>query len=394
VREQRTAEGHAVRAMYLYSAMADLTRLTGDEGLREALLALWHNVTAKRMYITGGIGSQAHGERFTVDYDLPNDTAYAETCAAIGLVFWASRMLRLDPDAKYADVMERALYNGVLGGISLDGKRYFYVNPLEVHPRTAQFRYDMQHVKSERVPWFGCACCPPNIARLIASLDRYVYTVEDENVYCHLYAGHRSTFAVNGREVRLIMETDYPWDGNIAVTVECEEPVFFRLFFRRPGWAEEAEAAVNGERVDVRGALQKGYIRLERTWRSGDRISLGFPMRVKKMAAHPLVRENAGKAAVQRGPLVYCLEEIDNGPNLADIRLPADEALETGYRRDLMGGVVVLRAEGFRSDLDEWGEALYREYSGRQRKSAVTFVPYAYWGNRKPGEMLVWVRLL
>jgi len=394
VREQRTAEGHAVRAMYLYSAMADLARLTGDAGLKETLLRLWDNVTQKRMYITGGIGSQGHGERFTIDYDLPNDTAYAETCAAIGLVFWASRMFRLDPDAKYADVMERALYNGVLSGISLDGKRYFYVNPLEVHPPTAHFRHDMQHVKTERVPWFGCACCPPNIARLVASLNRYVCTAENGDVFYHLYAGSRSEWDVNGRTVRLAMKTDYPWDGRIDVAVECGEPVFFHLCFRWPGWADEAAVAVNGERVDARGALHKGYIRLGREWRNGDRIRLHFPMRVKRMAAHPLVRENAGKVAVQRGPVVYCLEEVDNGPHLADIRLAANPQFETEFRHDLMGGIVVIRADGYRSDPEEWGDVLYRELSGRLRKMTITFVPYACWGNRKKGEMTVWVRQL
>ena len=394
VREQRTAEGHAVRAMYLYAAMADLARMTDDGSLKETLFRLWDNVTQKRMYITGGIGSQEHGERFTVDYDLPNDTAYAETCAAIGLVLWASRMFRLDPDAKYADVLERALYNGVLSGISLDGKRYFYVNPLEVHPPTALFRHDLRHVKTERVPWFGCACCPPNIARLIASLNRYVCTVENGNVYYHLYAGCRSEWEVNGRSVRLTMETDYPWDGRIAVTVECAEPVSLNLYFRRPGWADEAGVAVNGEPVDARGALLKGYIRLAREWRSGDRIELNFPMRVKKMAAHPLVRENAGKVALQRGPLVYCLEEADNGANLADIRLSAEPQFQTEFRRDLMGGIVVIRADGYRSDPEAWGDALYGEYSGRLGKTAVTFVPYAWWGNREPGEMTVWARQL
>lgn len=392
VREQTAAEGHAVRAMYLYAAMADLARLTGDGSLKETLDELWRNVTARRMYITGGLGSQGHAERFTLDYDLPNDTAYAETCAAIGLIFWASRMLRLDPDARYADVMEKALYNGALSGISLDGTKYFYVNPLEVHPPTAQYRHDMRHVKTERVPWFGCACCPPNIARLVASLDRYVYTARGEDVYVHLYAGHQSTFVVQGVEVRLTMRTNYPWEGKVLIAAECKEPVSFNLFLRRPGWAKTAALAVNGERKDAGEMLEKGYIKIGRQWRSGDQIALEFPMPVRKMAAHPLVRENAGKVALQRGPLIYCLEEIDNGANLADIRLSDEAEFETEFCKDLLGGITVIRTEGYRTDPAEWDGELYREHSGRLKKTRLTAIPYAYWGNRKPGEMLVWIR--
>lgn len=392
VREQKTAEGHAVRAMYLYAAMADLAYLTKDDSLLEALIRLWKNVTTKRMYITGGLGSQGHAERFTIDYDLPNDTVYAETCASIGLIMWASRMLRIDPNGEYADIMERALYNGALSGISLDGTRYFYVNPLEVHPQVAQVRYDMKHVETERVPWFGCACCPPNIARLILSLDKYVYTILDDSCYVNVYVAHQSTLRINDQEIGLNMQTDYPWDAQIDIEVELDKPTQFSLCLRWPAWAKEAYLSINGEAIDIQGNVDKGYITIDRVWEHGDKINLYFPMEVLKLSAHPKVHENAGKIALQRGPMVYCLEEVDNEPDLTDISIFQQAVFHTEYREDMLGGIVVLQTEGQRSSLQQWEGKLYGEVDSRPQIIKLTAIPYAYWGNRQPGEMLVWIR--
>jgi len=254
VREQTTAEGHAVRAMYLYSGMADVAAETGDEALLAACEALWRNTTERRMYITGGIGSSAKGERFSYDYDLPNDIAYAETCAAIGLVFWAHRMLQFDGDGCYADVMERALYNGVLSGISLDGQTFFYSNPLEVNPAAHKNRPDLfpsAAMSARRQGWFSCACCPPNIARMLASLGDYAYSTGERELYVHLYVGGRAKVALDGLRVALTQDTRYPWDGEVRLTVQPEREAGFALALRVPGWCAEAGLTVNGEPVDI-----------------------------------------------------------------------------------------------------------------------------------------------
>jgi len=391
VREQETAEGHSVRAMYLYTAMADLAIEYGDATLTEALRKLWDHVTSKRMYITGGIGSQGHAERFTIDYDLPNDTAYTETCASIGLVMLAFRMLQLEKDSRYGDVMERVLYNGVLSGVSLDGTRYFYVNPLEVHPAVAHYRYDMQHVGTERVPWFGCACCPPNIARLLTSLDTYFFTQNGAEISMHLYASNESAFDVQGRKVRLRTETRYPWDGKIGIRLQTDEPTDCTLSFRIPSWCRHPSITVNGESLGLDAIVKRGYARIRRKWMEGDEIQLHLPMVVERIESNPKVHENAGKIALQYGPLVYCLEEADNGPDLTDICLPADSEIIALYREDILGGIVVLSGEGLRSDLS-WKDELYRPVTRKKMSVPVSAVPYAFWGNRKPGEMLVWTR--
>lgn len=391
VREQDTAEGHAVRAMYLYSAMADLAIACGDATLTEALRKLWHHVTSKRMYITGGLGSQGHGERFTIDYDLPNDTAYTETCASIGLVMWAFRMLQLETDSRYGDVMERVLYNGMLSGVSLDGTRYFYVNPLEVHPAVAQYRYDMQHVKTERVPWFGCACCPPNLARLLTSLDTYMFTQDEAKIAMHLYASNESIFDVQGHKLTLHTDTRYPWDGETRVRLEMEEAADCTLSFRIPSWCRTPRITVNGETLDVDAITEQGYAQLNRRWKNQDEIHLHFAMVIERIESNPKVHENAGKVALQYGPLVYCLEQADNGPDLTDICLPVNAEFQASYRDDILGGIVVLSGQGLRSD-PSWKDELYRPVIREERSVTITAVPYAYWGNREPGEMTVWIR--
>jgi uncharacterized protein len=398
VLRQDAAVGHAVRAMYLYAAMADECAETGDREMAAALGRLWDSAVSRRMYVTGGLGSQAQGERFTTDYDLPSDTAYSETCAAIGLAFWASRMSLIEPDSRYADVVERVIYNGALSGVSLDGTRYFYVNPLELRPEVAACRQDHEHVKGARVPWFGCSCCPPNIARLVASIASYLYGSSDGALWLHQYADSEAEIEIGGRRLRLRQRTEYPWSGSVSIEVEAEPEVELSLEFRIPSWCDSFSCAVNGQPLPNR-VLMSGYLEVSRRWKTGDRLELELQMRPKLLRADPRIPELAGKLAVQRGALVYCAEELDNGPDLHLLAFDPEGELEAEADPALMGGSVRVIARGFREglvDMVKEGEAPYRELgrSERNRRSArVVLVPYHQWGNRKPGgEMAVWLR--
>ncbi|HHT49246.1 MAG TPA: glycoside hydrolase family 127 protein [Firmicutes bacterium] len=391
VREQTTMEGHAVRAMYLLCGMIDVAIETRESALLESARRLWKNVTQKRMYLTGGIGASSYGEAFSFDYDLPNSTAYAETCAAIGLVFVAHRMLQLTPDREYADVMEKALYNGVISGISLDGERFFYVNPLAVSPEVCANRHDHFHVKPERQKWFDCACCPPNLARLLTSIGEYFYTINQDEIYIHLYGN--STAQVGGaEEVQLTQETAYPWEGKVRITVSTKQPTCFTLALRIPGWCRQAQLRVNGEEYNLLDGLVNGYAKISRRWRNGDLVELMMAMPVERVYSHPLVAANLGKVALQRGPIIYCLEEIDNGPNLSAIGLPLKAKLTVKHRPDLLGGVPVITGEAVRITGDDWGDSLYANQPPAQVKTEITAVPYFAWNNRGNGEMLVWIR--
>jgi DUF1680 family protein len=392
VREQTEAVGHAVRAMYLYSAMADLALETQDETLVKACQRLWESVTKRRMYITGGIGSSAEGEAFTFDYDLPSDRAYAETCASIGLVFWAHRMLRLDANRKYADIMERALYNGVLSGVSLDGTKYFYTNPLEVWPKACQNRYDLRHVLFQRQPWFDCACCPPNIARLLASIPQYVYSCEKDVVYIHLFPAGEAVLELPSGQVTLIQETEYPWEGEVTIRVHTKEPVQFTLAIRIPGWCRDPSLRVNGDEMDLASLLEKGYAKIKRKWRNGEKIQLSLPMPVERVRAHPEVRATAGKVALMRGPIVYCLEEVDNGPNLAQIVLSSDAELVVEGKDPMLGDAVTLRGMATKVDASAWGDELYAPIPYNSKTVPIRAIPYYAWANRTPGEMTAWIR--
>lgn len=390
VREQAHADGHSVRAMYLYTAMADLVLETGDQSLIEPLKTVWDSVVNRRMYVTGGIGSQAHGERFTTDYDLPNDVAYAETCASIGLVFWAHRMLQFESNGEYADVLERALYNGVLSGISLDGTKYFYVNPLEVFPEAVANRADHKHVEPERIPWFGCACCPPNISRLVASLGQYIYSANDTSgIHVHLYIGNEGIVSLQGQNVKLVQTTNYPWDGKVSVEVFPEESKAFGLSLRIPGWCTQYTITVNGAPVEV--TLRNGYAEIDRIWSASDTVELELTLKVERIRSHPEIRENVGKVALQRGPLVYCIEEIDNGKGLAKLTIPSKGKLKALFTEDLFGGSVVIEAEGLRTDASGWTGRLYQAREPESQPVTIKAVPYSMWGNRKPGEMTVWI---
>lgn len=392
VREQSVAVGHSVRAVYMYTAMADLAALTGDAGLREACGQLWQNMTQKQMYITGGIGSTHHGEAFTFDYDLPNDTVYAETCASIGLIFFAKRMLELEPDAKYADVMERALYNNVLGSMAQDGKHYFYVNPLEVWPQACSCNPGKHHVKAERQGWFGCACCPPNVARLLTSLNQYIYTVHGDTLYTNLYIGSESVFTLGGQEVNVSQQNNYPWEGKVQFEVEPAAAAEFGLAVRIPVWSTGAVLTVNGEAVDIASVLEQGYAVIRRTWNAGDVIELSLPMTAGRVYAHPQLRADAGQTAIQRGPLVYCLEEADNGATLSSISLDDAGAFTERFDESLLGGAVVVKTGGFRVDEAGWNGGLYGSTKAGVKPVEITAIPYYLWGNRGSGEMKVWIR--
>jgi DUF1680 family protein len=394
IRQQTTAEGHSVRALYLFSGVTDVAAETDDKELLEVCRQLWDNVTNRRMYVTGAVGSDHFGERFTFDYDLPNDRAYTETCASIALVFWAHRMLHVDLDGKYTDVLERSLYNGVLSGISLDGKSFFYVNPLEVWPKACSARNDLRHVKPVRQGWFSCACCPPNVARLLASLPHYVYSYTSDTAYVHLYVASEVDLPLGDAKVRLTQETDYPWQETVNITVQPEEAREFTLALRIPGWCQEASLSVNGQPVDLAPITTKGYAYLRRMWQPGDRLQLTLPMPILRVRTNPEVRENAGRVALQRGPIVYCLEEVDNGSNLSGIILPPEAKLTAEWKPELLEGVMVITGKALRVDESQWGGNLYSAGSSLPTTEAIeiTAVPYSTWCNRQPGEMIVWIR--
>jgi DUF1680 family protein len=390
VRDQHRAEGHAVRAVYLYAGMADAARLTGDKKLRDACETLFANIAGKQMYITGSIGQSAYGESFSYDYDLPNDTVYGETCAAIGLAFFARRMCSITPRSAYADVLEKTLYNGIISGMSLDGRAFFYVNPLEALPEASLKDPRMRHVKIERQKWFACACCPPNLARIIASLGAYVHSLNVDTLYTHLYLGNEAKCTVGGKEVSLKTETRYPWEGRIDITFTATSGgAFFAYGLRIPGWCRSYTLELNGEKTAA--VVQDGYAMLKREWRDGDRLTLVFDMPVTLVESSPHVRENRGKAALMRGPVVYCLEEADNGKELYRLRLGTPAACSVTYEKDLLEGVTVISFAGKREK--DWPkDELYRPLDDPVLEDRpLRFIPYYAWANRGPGEMTVWV---
>jgi DUF1680 family protein len=394
VTEQTEAVGHAVRAGYMYAGMADVAALTGRTDYVDAIGRLWENVVGRRMYLTGGIGSRRQGEAFGDDYELPNRTAYTETCAAIANAMWNHRLFLLHGDAKYADVLERVLYNGFLAGISLEGNTFFYPNPLEADGVTA-----FNHGSVLRQPWFGCSCCPSNVVRFLPSLLGYAYARRGEDLYVNLYAAGAAETEVAGTPVRVAQDTRYPWDGAVRLTVTPETPANFALRLRIPGWAQgrpvpgelytylDAAAepfalAVNGEAVDP--AMERGYAVLRREWKAGDTVELRLPMPVRRVLCHEAVEDNRGMVALERGPVVYCAEGVDNAGQVFNLVLDDTAALKPEHRADLLGGVTVLRgtARAVRR-ADEGGlEAADHPF---------TAVPYHAWAHRGAGPMAVWL---
>ena len=384
VRQQNTAEGHAVRALYLYSGMADAAGYFGDEELLDACKRLYENITQKRMYITGGVGSSGILERFTTDYDLPNDSAYAESCASIALAMFCRRMATVTGEAHYMDTAEQALINTVLAGVSLDGEKFFYVNPLEVIPNNCQPAMDKQHVKPQRQSWFGCACCPPNIARTLASLGSYAYSSDGHDLRIDLYIGGSCSVQLENGPVTVDIQSGLPYAGSAKLDVRAGSPGG-HILLRLPGYAQDVRILVNGQPVTPE--TEKGYARIPIT-RCTMQIGLTFQMPPRLFFADPRVSADSGKCAVVKGPLVYCLEEQDNGDNLAALLLDPDGALEEAWDPGLQADVIT--AQGWR--LGNANATLYGTERPRKTPAQLRFVPYCYWGNRTPGEMAVWVR--
>ena len=388
IREQKEAVGHSVRAGYLYTGAADLAAEIGDESLARAMEVLWDNVTNRQMYITGAVGSQVWGEAFSFDYHLPNDTVYGETCAAISMVFFAKRMLRMKADRTYADVMERLLYNGTISGMALDGQHFFYTNPLAMWEEATKRSGASGHIRSKRPGWFGCACCPPNLARMITSLGGYIYSTSADTAYVHLYVGSEAELDVGGKTVTLSQTGNYPWDGHIVLKPGAGT---YRLALRIPGWARTFSVRINGAAVSP--ALENGYAVMSREWRDGDEVILDLPMPVEFAEANPLLRADNGRVAIMRGPVVYCLESADNGEDLDALQLTDPDAFRAEADDSLFSGMVKLTGPALRRKPWTTG-ALYRTYRpGDLEECEITAIPYAFWDNREDTrEMIVWIR--
>jgi DUF1680 family protein len=378
VREQTRVVGHAVRAMYMGCAMADLALELGDAALKRACEALWRDVTNAQMYITAGLGPKESNEGFTEDYDLPNETAYAETCASVALIFWAQRMLHLDLDGRYADVLERALYNGALVGLSREGAHYFYSNPLESRG---------QH---KRWAWHICPCCTMNVSRLVASVGGYFISTSDDGIAVHLYGGVAADVTIGGVGVALRETSDYPWSGDIKIAIDPESPAEFDLKLRIPAWAKGATGTLGGQKLDLN--IVRGYATLRRRWEKGDVVTLDLPMPGERAYAHPNVRMDVGRVALRRGPLIYCVEEADNpGQPVQTMELPREAPIELRARGDLFGGIVTLEASVMRLFPAEAGDPLYSSAPPDKRAANAVALPYFLWANRGPGSMLVWI---
>ena len=372
-------KGHAVRAAYLMSGATDVARETGDPALLAMLDRVWRNTTEKNLYLTGGIGPSAHNEGFTLDYDLPNLTAYQETCATIALAQWSHRLALLYGDAKYADVVERGLYNGLLAGVSQDGKKFFYVNPLESAG---------EHHRKE---WFGTACCPPNVARTLASLGGYAYATSENALYVNLFIQGSTTAIVAGKMVKLNVTTDYPWDGLVILKPEPAKPASFALRLRVPGWCDAGTVTVKVNGKDSPNlVLDSGYLVINREWHTGDAVELNLPMPVQRIAASPGVVADHGQLALQRGPIVYCMEQCDQDEPLATLSLSVDAALQAEQDANLFGGVMVLKGFGQVSATPDWRQRLYQPITATKRVP-VKAIPYYAWDNRAPGAMRVWL---
>lgn len=385
--EQDEAVGHAVRAGYMYAGMADIAALMKDEKYLKAVNNIWHNVVSKKLYITGGIGARHEGESFGDNYELPNLTSYNETCAAIANVYWNHRMFLLHGDSKYIDVLERTLYNGLISGVSLEGNSFFYPNCLE-----SDGEYKFNQGALTRKPWFDCSCCPSNIIRFIPSVPDYIYALRDDSLFVNLFITSKVDLVVNGTKVGLTQSTNYPWDGNVKLEIACEENVDFNLNVRVPGWAQgkpvpsdlyryleeepgEYSIKVNGELMDKR--LNKGYVNISREWSNGDVVELELPMQVRRVLTNENVKDNKSKVALERGPIVYCAEWIDNNEKVLDLVIPDNAKFTTTYSDNMLNGIMIIKSTVLRED---------------GNTTDFTAIPYYAWSHRGPGEMAVWMK--
>ncbi len=382
VRDQHIAVGHAVRAVYLYTAMAELVRLAEDESLLEPVRTLWKDIVDRKIYITGGIGSEHHGERFTIPYDLPNDTAYSETCAGIGLIMFAHALLKIQPESSVADVMEKVLYNVILSGVSVDGNAYFYVNPLSVKPDTVQFRRDLSQARTQREEWMLCPCCPPNLMRFILSLEEYIYTFDDDAIYINLLVSNEASFDWHGQNQSLSIKGNEPWDGRFTITAGSN---FSRtLCLKIPYWSEGYTLKKNG--MPYTPDERAGYVQID-TLQQGDVLELSFVMSPHFVFSNPQVAANGGKIAVERGYVVYCAEQVDNGANLHSVLIDLNSGINSVVSKE-HGNLPILTVSGKKpQEIDQ----LYTFASPKYLHTPITLVPYYYWGNRGEGEMSVWM---
>ncbi|HKZ37140.1 MAG TPA: glycoside hydrolase family 127 protein, partial [Chryseolinea sp.] len=392
--EQDEAVGHAVRAGYLYAAMADIAALTDDKEFLKAIDTIWQNVVAKKIYVQGGLGAIGDGERFGDNFQLPNSTAYNETCAAIANVYWNHRMFLLHGDSKYIDILEKSLYNGLISGVGMDGKSFFYTNAMEI--KNGVLHKDME---ASRSGWFPCSCCPTNVTRLIPSIPGYMYAQKDEDVYVNLFANSTTSLEINKKSVQVEQQNNYPWDGNLKFIITPKSPVEFNLLVRIPGWADNkampsslyqfaknstktVEIKLNNKSVDYK--IENGYAVLKKNWRKGDVVEVNLPMEVRKVVANPQVIDDLGKVALQRGPLVYCAEWPDNNGKASNFILPANIQFSTEFKNDLLSGVTVLKADAIAVLVDEGG----MKVSTMQQPFMA--IPYYAWAHRGKGEMMVW----
>ncbi len=384
VRDAGTVQGHAVRQLYLTAGIADVYLETGEQALLEVLNRLWRDMTAHKMHITAGFGARHEGESFGETYELPNDRCYCETCAAIANMMWNWRMLVITGEARYAELLERSLYNGFLSGISLDGQRYFYVNPL------------LSRGGIERPEWYGCACCPPNVMRQIAMLAHYVATTNNDSLQIHQYISTTIEANLNDRRpVKVSLETDYPWVGQVSLTIQETDGSPWELALRIPSWCREANVQIGGEIIDV-SASQGDYARINRAWQAGDVVVLKLLLQPRFIEPNPRVDATRSSVAIERGPLVYCLEEEDQptGVNLWDVQVDPAAPLKTMRREDLLDGVVVIEAQGKATDMSRWEDTLYRTLTTENQSPQpvkLTAVPYYAWANRASGAMRVWI---
>lgn len=387
--DQTEAVGHSVRATYMYSGMADVASILGDEAYVSAITKIWEDLVHRKMYITGGIGASGGNEGFAEPYRLPNMTAYCETCASIGSIFFNHRMFSMHGEGKYFDILEKTLYNGALSGVSLSGDRFFYPNPLES---------DGRH---ERSPWFGCACCPSNVCRFIPAIPGYIYSVTDDDLFVNLFASNEAEVSFGKNVVTVTQETLYPWDGKVTMTVSPEKEKTFALHIRIPGWArneampgglyaftktfkEEYSLLVNGEVPEA--TLTDGYVTINRKWKKGDRVELYLPMPVRTVAADEKVKEDAGRYAIQRGPLMFCAEGPDNpAGKVLDVLIAENPVFTTGFHQDLLNGTELITTTGYRAVSASDGTVAPGE------PVALTLIPYHLWNNRGKAEMRVWL---
>jgi DUF1680 family protein len=391
--DQEEAEGHAVRAGYLYSAVADIAALTGDDSLLRAIDKIWNNVVDKKMYVQGSVGAVGDGERYGGNYELPNATAYNETCAAIALVYWNYRMFLLHGDSKYMDILEKSLYNGLISGVGLDGKSFFYTNAMQIRNS-----FTFPQMEATRSGWFECSCCPTNLARLIPSIPGYMYAVNEDNLYINLFINSSADLSVRNKPVQVVQTNNYPWDGGLTFTINPKTAAAFNLLVRIPGWAQnkavpstlyqfQGESAekpvikVNGAVVDY--TITNGYATIKRTWKKNDKVEVNLPMEVRRVVANEKLKEDIGKVALQRGPLMYCAEWKDNNGKAGNIIMPNSAAFTTEFKPELLNGVMVLKS-------DVPAIVINSSENIATVKQPFMAIPYYSWANRGKGEMTVW----